>query len=116
MPLRLSPADYPNLLEVAHAAHDPRQLHRAQAFLWLHAGDTVDEVATRGCVTSRTVFRWRRRWHERQALEVRARRAEEPRSGRPTTVAGMSDALLREVIDDDPRHLGSHSTVWTAPG
>ena len=47
MPLRLSPTDYQNLLEVASSTHDPRQLHRAQALLWLQEGDTVDEVATR---------------------------------------------------------------------
>ena len=33
MPLRLSSADYQNLLEVARSTHDPRQLHRAQALL-----------------------------------------------------------------------------------
>ena len=46
MPLRLSPTDYQNLLEMAHSTHDPRQLHGAQALLWLHEGDTVEEVAT----------------------------------------------------------------------
>jgi Homeodomain-like domain len=58
MPLRLSPTDYQNLLEVAHSAHDPRQLHRAQALLWLHEGDPVDEVAARLFVTPRTGCRW----------------------------------------------------------
>ena len=28
---------------------------------------------------------------------------------------GIIDTLLREVMDGDPRHLGDHSTVWTAP-
>jgi transposase len=115
MPLRLSPADYHTLLEVAHSTHDPRQLHRAQALLWLHEGDTVDEVATRLFVTPRTVCRWRSRFDERQALEVPDRLADGPRGGRPKTVAGIIDTLLSEVIDDDPRQLGYHSTVWTAP-
>jgi hypothetical protein len=58
MPLRLSSTDYQNLVEVAHSAHDSRQMHRAQALLWLHEGDTVDEVATRLFVTTR-VRHWR---------------------------------------------------------
>jgi transposase len=66
-------------------------------------------------VTPRTVFPWRRRFYKRQALEVPARLADGPRSGRPKTVAGLLDTLLSEVIDHDPRQLGSHSTVWTAP-
>jgi transposase len=115
MSLRLSPTDYQNLLEVAQATHDPRQLHRAQALLWLHEGDTMEEVATRLFVTPRTVFRWRSRFHERQALALPARLADGPRSGRPKTVSGLIDARLSEVIDGDPRQLGYHSTVWTAP-
>ena len=70
MPLRLSPTDYQNLVEVAHSTHDSRQMHRAQALLWLHEGDTVDEVATRLFVTPRTVFRWCSRFHERQTLAL----------------------------------------------
>jgi transposase len=115
MPLRLLPTDYQHLVEVAHSTHDPRQMHRAQALLWLHEGDTVDEVATRLFVTPRTVFRWRSRFHERQTLSLPARLADGPRSGRPKTVYGIIDTLISEVIDSDPRQLGYHSTVWTAP-
>jgi transposase len=115
MPLNLSPKEYQRLIEVSQTTHDPRQLHRAQALLWLHEGDTVEEVATRLCTTPRTVFRWTRRFHDRQALELPARLADGPRSGRPTTVHGIIDTLISAVIDGDPRHLGYHSTVWTAP-
>jgi transposase len=115
MPLSLSPKEYQRLVEVAHHTHDPRQGHRAQALLWLHEGDTVDEVATRLFTTPRTVFRWIRRFHDRQALALPARLADGPRSGRPKTVHGIIDTLLSEVIDGDPRQLGYHATVWTAP-
>ena len=115
MPLRLSSLDYQNLVAVAHSTHDARQMHRAQALLWLHEGDTVDEVATRLFVTPRTVFRWRRRFYERQTLTLPARLADGPRSGRPKTVHGIIEILLREVIESDPRQLGYHATVWTAP-
>jgi hypothetical protein len=97
MPLRLSPIEYQNLVEVAHSTHDPRQLHRAQALLWLHEGDTVAEVATRLFVTPRTVCRWRSRFHARQALAVHHRLADGPRSRRPTTVSGIIDVLLSDV-------------------
>jgi transposase len=90
-------------------------MHRAQALLWLHEGDTVDEVATRLFVTPRTIFRWCHRFHERQTLALPARLADGPRSGRPHTVHGIIDTLISEVIDSDPWQLGYHSTVWTAP-
>jgi transposase len=115
MPLRLSPKEYQRLVEVARTTHDPRQLHRAQALLWLHEGETVEEVATRLFVPSRTVFRWIRRFHDRQAFALHARLADGPRSGRPTPVHGIIDRLIGGVMDRDPRQLGYHSTVWTAP-
>jgi transposase len=115
MPLRLSPTDYQNLLEVAHSAHDPRQLHRAQALLWLHEGDPVDEVAARLFVTPRTGCRWCSRFQTRQALALPERRAEGLRSGRPTIVSGLIETLRSEVIDGAPRPWGYHATVWTAP-
>jgi len=72
-------------------------------------------VATRLFVTPRTVFRWCSRFHERQTLALPARLADGPRRGRPKTVHGIIDTLISEVIDGDPRQLGYHSTVWTAP-
>jgi transposase len=75
----------------------------------------VDEVATRLFVTPRTVFRWRRRFYERQSLTLPARLADGPRRGRPTTVHGIIETLISAVIDGAPRQFGDHSTVWTAP-
>jgi transposase len=75
----------------------------------------VEEVATRLFTTPRTVFRWIRRFHDRQGLKLPARLADGPRSGRPKTVHGIIDRLISAVIDGDPRHFGYHSTVWTAP-
>ena len=115
MLLRLSCTEYQRLVEVAHTTHDPRALPRAHALLWLHEGDTVEEVATRLFVSPRTVFRWCRRFHERQALTLPARLADGPRSGRPKTVHGIIDPLIEGIFETDPRHLGSHATVWTAP-
>jgi hypothetical protein len=111
MPLRLSPTDYQNLVKLAHSTHDPRQLHRAQALLWLHEGDTVDEGATRLFVMPRTIFRWLRRVHERQTLALPARLADGPRSGRPTTVHDIIDTRTKVVIDSDPQPLGYHAVV-----
>jgi hypothetical protein len=103
------------LLEVAPSTHAPRPRHRAQVLLWLHGGDTVDEVAPCLCGTPRTVFRWRRRLHARQALALPERLADGPRSGRPPTVSGMSDTLRSTVSDGDPRPWGDHATVGPAP-
>jgi transposase len=46
---------------------------------------------------------------------LRSRLADAPRQGRPPSALGIVDPLIAEVIDIDPRELGYHSTVWTAP-
>ena len=37
------------------------------------------------------------------------------RQGRPPSALGIIDPLIADVIDTDPRKLGYHATVWTAP-
>jgi len=37
------------------------------------------------------------------------------RSGRPATAKGIIDPLIEAALELDPRQLGYHATVWTAP-
>ena len=49
-----------------------------------------NEVATCLFITPRTVFRWRRRFHARQALELPERLADGPRRGGPIPASALS--------------------------
>jgi transposase len=99
------------------AAHNPvgRERCRAQALLWLDEGETPDQVAQSLRVSRRTVYYWVERYHERDALDPVQRLADSPRPGRPRAGGGGIDSWIAEVIDTDPRQLGYHQTVWTAP-
>src|SRR5215210_3263500 len=88
---------------------------RAQAVLWLDEGETADQVAELLHVSRQTVDNWAGRYLQRQGLDISSRLADAPRPGRPPTALGVIDPLIAEVIDTDPRNLGYHSTVWTAP-
>jgi transposase len=88
---------------------------RAQAVLWLDEGETADQVAELLHVSRQTVYNWAERYLQRQGLDIGSRLADAPRPGRPPTALGIIDPLIAEVIDTDPRNLGYHSTVWTAP-
>jgi|SRR4051795_466773 transposase len=87
---------------------------RAQALLWLAEGEPVEHVAERLHVSRQTVYNWVDRFQRRAGLDLRARLLDAPRSGRPPTALGIIDPLIAEVIDKDPRELGSRSTNWTA--
>src|SRR4051812_19394374 len=88
---------------------------RIQALLWLAAGQPVQAIADVLGVSRRTVYSWAERFHERPDLDLHTRLADAPRPGRPPTALGIIDPLIAAVIDSDPRNLGYHSTVWTAP-
>ena len=91
------------------------ELRRAQALLWLDAGESVQEVAGRLRVTRQTIDQWTKRFQVDSPLDVPARLATSHRTGRPRPVHGLIDPLILEVIDRDPRELGYRSTGWTAP-
>jgi transposase len=99
------------------ASHNPvaKERCRAQALLWLDEGEAAEQVADALRVSRRTVYYWADRLHERRELDLRQRLADAPRPGRPRTGGDGIDALVVEVIDTDPRSLGYHATVWTAP-
>ncbi len=92
-----------------------RELRRAQALLWLGAGESVDEVAARLRVSRQTIYNWQARFCARCDLEPAARLADAERRGRPRTARGVIEPLIAGVVEEDPREYGYRSTVWTAP-
>ena len=88
---------------------------RAQALLWLAEGSDVSEIAELLQVSRQTVYNGLSRFQERAELDLRARLLDAPRLGRPRAASGTIDELVAAVIDGDPRLLGYHATVWTAP-
>ena len=114
-PLILSPRQRSELEYLA--SHNPvaQERCRAQALLWLDEGETVEQVAESLRVSRRTVYYWVERFHDRDGLDLVQRLADAPRPGRPRTGGDGIDPWIAEVIDTDPRTLGYHQTVWTAP-
>jgi transposase len=95
--------------------HSAREHCRAQAVLWLSEGEAVERVADLLHVSRQTIYNWADRFQERQNLDLHSRLGDAPRHGRPPSALGIIDPLIAEVIKGDPRDLGYHSTVWTAP-
>jgi transposase len=98
-------------------SHTPlaKERCRAQALLWLAEGSEVAEVAELLQVSRQTIYNWLSRFQQRAEWDLRARLLDAPRLGRPRAASGTIDELVATVIDGDPRQLGYHATVWTAP-
>jgi transposase len=99
------------------ASHEPlaKPRCRAQALLWLDEGATVEQIADLLRVSRRTVYYWVERFQDRNQLDFRQRLDDAPRPGRPRTADHGVDPWIAEIMDTDPRILGYHQTVWTAP-
>jgi transposase len=99
------------------ASHNPvaQERCRAQALQWLDEGEPPERVAEALRVSRRTVYYWLERFRDRDGLDLVQRLADAPRPGRPRTGGEGIDPWIAEVIDTDPRALGYHPTVWTAP-
>lgn len=114
-PITLNYREYKALETLVAHPQNASHLRRAQALLWLDAGDRVPAVADRLRVSRRTIYNWVKRFQARREMELTARLADGPRRGRPRTASGVIDPLILAIIDQDPRELGYRSTVWTAP-
>src|SRR5215469_4086794 len=99
------------------AAHNPvaKERCRAQALVWLDEGEPPEQVAEALRVSRRTAYYWAERFRDRDGLDPVHRSADAPRPGRPRTGGEGVDRWVAEVIDTDPRTLGYHQAVWTAP-
>ena len=114
-PLRLSPRQRSDW--EYRASHSPvsNERCRAQALLGLDEGESAEQIAESLRVSRRTVYYWLERFRDRDEHDLRQRLADAPRSGRPRPGDGGVDPWIAAVIDTDPRTLGYHQTVWTAP-
>jgi transposase len=113
--LSLSPQQRLELEYVTSHTLGAKERCRAQALLWLDEGETAQQVAELLRVSRRTVYYWVDRLHDPDGLDLRQRLGDAPRPGRPRAGIDGVDPWIAEVIDTDPRALGYHQTVWTAP-
>ncbi len=56
--ITLTPGERAVLQQVVQGTRDPHSLKRAQALLWLDAGDPLTAVARRLLVSRQTVYNW----------------------------------------------------------
>jgi len=90
------------------------EARRAQALLWLDAGESSQAIAERLRASRQTVYNWAARFKRRQREnDISLRLADGKRSGRPSTITLRIDPLLENVLDQSPRQLGYNTDRWT---
>lgn len=112
---RLHPKQREPLRQIVVHNQEPHQAVRALALLRLDQGTEVTQIARQLKTSRQSVYNWAERFEQRRGLPLEQRLADGARSGRPATAKGIIDPLIAAAIELDPRRLGYHATVWTAP-
>ena len=90
------------------------KVRRAQALLWLDAGESAETVAARLGVSRQTVYNWATRFKERRnQCDIPTRLTDDKRSGRKRSTAQLIDPLIGAVLGHDPHEFGYCAPRWT---
>lgn len=89
-----------------------RVFRRLQAVLFVADGVPVSEVARRVRADRGAVHRWVN-WYLRRRDPSDL--ADDPRSGRPSKAAVISEEVIAAALERDPRDEGFMATTWTVP-
>jgi transposase len=93
-------------------AASARLFRRLQAVLRVAEGEPVAQAGCRAGVDRSTVHRWVERYRQRCRVEDLV---DVPSPGRPLQAEELAEALLRQVLAEDPREHGLLATTGTVP-
>jgi transposase len=102
------------LAKQIHGAKDAKILKRAQTFLWLSDGMSVQEISKRFGISRQTIYDWVSSYQKRRNMSFRSRLQDRPQPGRPPR---KSPVILRELeafLHESPRQHGYYHAEWTA--
>ncbi len=103
------------LQQLARSGTKAREVRRAQAMLWIHSGDRIQQVAQRLGVSRRAISKWLSDYRQRSPQPVRQRLQDRPHSGRPPQQREEAQKIIAQLLPRDPRRYGSRALVWTVP-
>ena len=85
------------LQDIVKHAREGQVVKRAQAFLWLDAGEPPPTIAHRLAITRQTVYNWVHTFQTRERQSLLERLRDGPRSGRPPTKRAAITALIKRL-------------------
>jgi transposase len=104
--------DWRRLRQAMQQATSARLFRRLQAVLRVAEGESIAQAAQGAGVDRSTVHRWGERYRQRRRIEDLA---DVPSPGRPPQADEWEEALLAQVLAEDPQEHGLLATTWTVP-
>lgn len=111
MPLTLSPPERADLEAAAATEPRVRRWKRYQALLLRAEGQTVDAVATALRCSVASGYAWSAAWRQGGVIGLQEGR----HGGGQTKLGTKGEAVLTELLGEDPQARGYQATGWTVP-
>ena len=103
------------LERIAHSAANARMVRRAQALLWLHAGERVSMVAQRLGMSRRGIYKIVAQYQARADQPVAQRIADRPHTGRRATKREQVAPVVARLLKTKPSRYGYRALAWSTP-
>jgi transposase len=113
--IRLAGRARQTLERIARSAANGRMVRRAQALLWLHAGERVGTVAQRLGMSRRGVYKMVTQYRARAGEPVAARIADRSHTGRPATQRESVARIVARLLRAKPSRYGYRALTWSTP-
>ena len=98
---------------IAQGSASGRDVRRAQALLWLAAGESVQAVARRLTVSRQMIYALVDRYESRRALPVLERIQDAHHPGRPADKRLLAVTAVQALLKQPPADYGYRGYVWT---
>lgn len=113
--IRLAGRARRTLERIAWSAPNARMVRRAQALLWLHAGERVGVVAQRLGLSRRGIYKIVTQYQARAGEPVADRIADRPHPGRRATKREQVARVVTQLLKTPPSRYGYRALVWSTP-
>jgi transposase len=113
--IRLAGRARHTLKRIAHSAANARMVRRAQALLWLDAGERVDVVAKRLGLSRRGIYQIVTQYQARANEPVAQRVVDRPHPGRRATKREQVAQIVARLLRTKPSRYGYRALAWSTP-
>jgi len=113
--IRLGGRARESLARIARSDANGRTVRRAQALLWLHAGESVGSVARRLGWSRRAIYKMVERYQARADEPVTQRIVDRPHPGRPASKRERVAQVVSTLLQKKPSRYGYRAAVWSTP-
>lgn len=103
------------LERIAHSAANARMVRRAQALLWLHAGERIGVVAQRLGMSRRGIYKIVAQYQARTNEPVAHRIVDRPHTGRRATKREQVARIVARLLKTKPSRYGYRALAWSTP-